>query len=194
MELVFEVHKMQGYEYFITIHFISLSILHLQKCCLYIYWLTVHQEYLILNGRYGLATPPSLMTWATFKSDDRCFRFCFLILFMPFFNTQIFDCQVTFLQEFHFLCHNCLDLQANNWLLQTFLLWTTTMYLHFPQRPIGPTLGWSKQLDLGCRSWQWKTHCPRAISFTLCASTNDLYESAGPAKDAAIITCFWIFF
>lgn len=49
MELVFEVHKMQGYEYFITIHFISLSILHLPKCCLFIYWLTVHQEYLILN-------------------------------------------------------------------------------------------------------------------------------------------------
>lgn len=58
MELVFEVHKMQGYEYFITIHFISLSILHLPKCCLFIYWLTVHQEYLILNLRCGLDHQP----------------------------------------------------------------------------------------------------------------------------------------
>ena len=55
MELVFEVHKMQGYEYFITIHFISLSILHLPKCGLFIYWLTVHQEYLIPNIRSGPA-------------------------------------------------------------------------------------------------------------------------------------------
>lgn len=58
MELVFEVHKMQGYEYFITIHFISLSILHLPICCLFIYWFTVHQEYLILNRNCGLGRQP----------------------------------------------------------------------------------------------------------------------------------------
>lgn len=62
MKVVFEVHKMQGYEYFITIHFISLSILHLPKCCLLIYWLAVEKEYLILNIRCGLS-PEVRATW-----------------------------------------------------------------------------------------------------------------------------------
>lgn len=48
MKVVLEVHKMQGYEYFITIHFISMSILHLQKM-LFVY-LLAHCGAAILNS------------------------------------------------------------------------------------------------------------------------------------------------
>lgn len=87
---------MQGYEYFITIHFISLSILHLPKCCLFIYWLTVHQEYLILNIRDGLDQQPQAR-WPELhqKVMIDVFVFAFVSLFTPFFHTQILDCQAT---------------------------------------------------------------------------------------------------
>lgn len=100
MEPVFEVHKMQGYEYFITIHFISLSILHLPKCCLYIYWLTVHQEYLIFNIRYGLDHQPqpwrSEPRWNV--TMDVLVR-VLVFLLTPVFDRQALGYEVTLLTE-----------------------------------------------------------------------------------------------
>lgn len=114
MEPVFEVHKMQGYEYFITIHFISLSLLHLPKCCLFIYWLTVRQECLILNIRYGQDDQPwPLRPELAFESNDRCFGAGFgFPVYTLFHHADNWLRGDPTNRSFSFFRHNCIDLQA----------------------------------------------------------------------------------
>lgn len=91
---------MQGYEYFITIHFISLSIPRLPKCCLFIYCLAVHQEYLILNIRYGWNHQPQ--PWRlelALESNDRCLGLGFGFPVYMLFPHADPSCEVTSLTE-----------------------------------------------------------------------------------------------
>lgn len=146
--------------------------------CLFIGSLTVHQEYLILNLRYGLGRQPLPCGLSYVWKDWEVFGLVFYFLIQ---HTSAWLPGDLTNRNFSFFVIISL----------TFLLWT--MYLNFSQRPIVSIFGWSKQWDFCCRSRWWKTHCQSAVSPSPCTGTNDSYESAGPTKDAAIITCFWLF-
>lgn len=137
MELVFEVHKMQGYEYFITIHFISLSILHLPICCLCIYWFTVHQEYLILNRNCGLGRQPLPVEWTILQSNNRWVLLSgFFPPFFIFFSIHKYlTARLPHWEGFQRVHHNYADLQDPQIRSQTSLPWTPATYLNFASTP-----------------------------------------------------------